>query len=299
MQDFSTHETTAPTLDVRPMSGYTGAEIVGVDLTALTPPIIAEIRAALLQWKVAFFRDQDLTPEQHIDVGRCFGEVTAAHPIAPPSEHHPEILIVDSAGVSTGFDARWHTDLTYLVNPPAASILRSVVVPPYGGDTQFLNLATAYCTLSPEVRDLVDKLHAVHGTIPPMQRGLTQDYAAKIKADDFQAVHPVVRVHPDSGERVLFVNPNFTRYICELPRKESNHILAMLYEHLMSPEFTCRFRWAPGSVAFWDNRATCHLVPIDIPDGAQRVMHRITLRGDVPVGVDGEPSHALVGTAFA
>lgn len=292
-------------LDVRPMSGHTGAEILGVDLTALTPEVVAEIRATLLRWKVVFFRDQDLTQTQHIDFGRQFGEVTPAHPTLPAQfPDYPEILLLDNGGSASLdgplIESRWHTDVTFVVNPPMASILRGVVVPPYGGDTQFTNLAVAYDTLSPEIRDMIDRLHAVHHNQLPVARGeMKPEYAQRFQSKDIRSVHPVVRVHPESGERVLFVNPNFTSHIFELSRKEGSHILAMLYEHLMSPELTCRFRWEPGSIAFWDNRATCHLVPVDIPEGMQRTMQRITLAGDTPVGVDGTPSYSLVGDSFS
>jgi taurine dioxygenase len=124
------------------------------------------------------------------------------------------------------------------------------------------------------------------------------EYAQRFQSKDIRSAHPVVRA-PETGERVIYVNPNFTSHITELSRKEGAHLLALLYEQLMSPEFTCRFRWEPGSIAFWDNRATCHLVPVDIPEGFQRTMQRITLAGDTPVGVDGELSYSLSGDAFS
>jgi alpha-ketoglutarate-dependent taurine dioxygenase len=292
-------------VDVRPLSGHTGAEILGVDLKALTPEVVAEIRATLLRWKVVFFRDQHITQAEHIGFGRRFGDVTPAHPTLPPAfPDHPEILLLDNDGSASLdgplIESRWHTDVTFVVNPPMASILRGVVVPPYGGDTQFTNLAVAYSTLSPEIRDLIDRLHAVHHNQLPIARGeMKPEYAQRFQSKDIRSVHPVVRVHPETGERVLFVNPNFTSHILELSRKEGGHVLALLYEHLMSPEFTCRFRWEPGSIAFWDNRATGHLVPVDIPEGMTRTMQRITLAGDTPVGVDGLSSYSLAGDSFS
>jgi taurine dioxygenase len=291
-------------LDIRPLSGHIGAEILGVDLADLTPEVVAEIRATLLRWKVVFFRDQDITQAQHIEFGRQFGGVTPAHPTLPAKfPDFPEILLLDNEGAASLdgplIESRWHTDVTFVLNPPMASILRGVVVPPYGGDTQFLNLVTAYETLSPEVRDFIDRLHAVHINQLPIARGeMKPEYAQMFQSTDIRSVHPVVRVHPETGERALFVNPNFTSHISELSRKESRHVLDMLYEHLTSPEFTCRFRWEPGSIAFWDNRATCHLVPVDIPEGMQRSMQRITLAGDTPVGIDGQESYSLAGGSF-
>ena len=303
-------DTTITQLDVRPMSGHTGAEILGVDLSKpLDPAVVAEIRATLLQWKVVFFRDQEITQEQHIAFGRLFGEVTPAHPTLPAMfPEHPEILLLDnqaiagaeSNGKGPSIESRWHTDVTFVPNPPMASILRGVVVPPYGGDTQWTNLVTAYETLSAPLQRLCDELHAVHHNFLPIGRGeMPTKLKEQFQSKDIRSVHPVVRVHPETGEKALFVNPNFTSHIQELSRKEGGHLLAMLYEHIASPNFTCRFRWAPGSIAFWDNRATCHLVPTDVPAGMHRSMQRITLAGDVPVGPAGETSYSLAGDSFS
>jgi taurine dioxygenase len=301
--------TISTTIDVRPLSGHTGAEIHGVDLREpLTPEVLAQIRATLLQWKVVFFRDQDLTPAQHIAFGRQFGDVTPAHPTLPAAiPEYPEILLLDNEAYEASermaggpsIESRWHTDVTFVPNPPMASILRGVVVPPYGGDTQFTNLAVAYDTLSGPLQQLCDRLHAVHHNYLPIKRGeLPVALKEQFQSRDIRSVHPVVRVHPESGEKVIFVNPNFTSHIVELTRQEGAHLLALLYEHLSSAPFTCRFHWEPNSVAFWDNRATCHLVPTDIPPGMHRSMQRITLAGDVPVGPDGKSSYALAGERF-
>ena len=298
------------------MSGHIGAEIFGVDLTSpLGTETIGEIRATLLQWKVVFFRDQHLTQQQHVDFARQFGEPTPAHPTLPAVfPEFPEILLLDnqvfakrekagggsaskSAAKSSGtpsIESRWHTDVTFLPNPPMGSILRGVTVPPYGGDTQWTNLVVAYETLSAPLQRLCDELHAVHHNELPVSRGeMSGALKKQFQSQDIRAVHPVVRVHPETGEKALFVNPNFTSHIVELSRAEGRHLLAMLYEHLSNPAYTCRFRWQPGSIAFWDNRATCHLVPTDVPPGEHRSMQRITLQGDLPVGPDGTTSHAV------
>jgi taurine dioxygenase len=294
-------------IDVRPVSGHTGAEIHGVDLTApLDGAMVAAIREALLRWKVVFFRDQFIDQAQHLAFARAFGEPTPAHPTLPAKfPDFPEILLLDNDGGKRGepgyedapnIESRWHTDVTFLPNPPMASILRGVVVPPYGGDTQWTNLVVAYERLSAPLRDLCDRLHAVHHNALPIGRGeLSSSLRTQFMSRPIRSVHPVVRVHPETGERALFVNPNFTDYVVELSRKEGAHLLALLYEQIADPEFTCRFRWEPGSIAFWDNRATAHLVPTDVPAGMHRSMQRITLAGDLPVGVDGEPSRALEG----
>jgi alpha-ketoglutarate-dependent sulfate ester dioxygenase len=310
---MTTTADTTTTIDVRPMSGYTGAEIHGVDLREpLDADVVAEIRQTLLRWKVVFFRDQDLTQEQHIAFGRQFGDVTPAHPTLPAMfPEHPEILLLDNKAIAGAeskgaskdqaptIESRWHSDVTFVANPPMGSILRGVVVPPYGGDTQFTNVAVAYQQLSEPLQRLCDELHAVHQNFVPIARGeLPGKLKEQFTSKEIRAVHPVVRVHPETGEKVLFVNPNFTSHIVELSRREGAHLLAMLYEHLSDASFTCRFRWEPGSLAFWDNRATCHLVPTDIPPGMHRSMQRITIAGDLPVGPDGEHSYALSGDAF-
>lgn len=293
------------TIDVRPMTGHIGAEIFGVDLTGpIEPAVVAELRAALLKWKVIFFRDQHVTPEQQIAFGRLFGDVTPGHPTLPTLPGHPEILPLDSREYRPigGIEIKnlWHTDVTFVRNPPMGSILRGVIVPPYGGDTTWSNLVTAYETLSAPLRDLVDGLHAVHVNQLHLERGDANKLAEMFSRTPYETVHPVVRVHPETGERALFVNPNFTRNIVELSATESDRVLGLLYEQIARPAFTVRFRWQPDSVAFWDNRSTAHLVPGDLGHlDFERVMHRITLAGDIPVGVDGRPSESSAGGAFA
>jgi taurine dioxygenase len=283
--------TVRTTIGVHPLSGYAGAEIDGVDLQApLDDATVAAIRAALLRWKVVFFRDQHLSQAQHIAFGRHFGEVTLAHPTLPAAfPDHPEILLLEhQANQEPGgvlIESRWHSDVTFVDRPPMGSILRGVELPEYGGDTQWVNTAAAYDRLSPILRDLVDRLHAVHRNMIQVQRGeLPSEIQRQFQSSDLSAVHPVVRVHPETGERALFVNPTFTDHIVELSRAEGRHLLALLYEHMTNPEYSVRFRWRPGSIAFWDNRASMHLVPTDIPPGTRRSMQRITLAGDKPVG---------------
>jgi alpha-ketoglutarate-dependent taurine dioxygenase len=292
-------------LDVRPTSGHLGAEIHGLDLARpLSDEVVAALRAALLRWKVLFFRDQHIGPAEQVAFGRRFGEVTPAHPTLPAAiPDHPEILVLDSeesqALGSTEIASLWHTDVTFVPNPPMAAILRGVEIPPYGGDTQWLNLAIAYERLSQPIKDLIDGLHAVHENRINMKRGeLASEYERRFRSQDIRSIHPLVRVHPETGERILYVNPNFTSHVVELSRQESRHLLTMLYEHMTDHEFTTRFRWQPGSLAFWDNRATAHIVPTDVPPDRRRIVHRITLAGDVPFGPDGERSRALEGSAF-
>jgi alpha-ketoglutarate-dependent sulfate ester dioxygenase len=296
-------------LDIAPTSGYTGAEISGVDLGGpLDAATVAEIRSALLRYKVIFFRDQRIGHAEQIAFARLFGKVTPAHPHEEnPPEGFPEILPIDSRRYEaqlgrkrTSYDSSWHTDVTALVNPPAASILRAHILPPYGGDTAFTNLVAAYENLPKGLRDFADTLDARHAFAARAAAGSQRD--RKIRQTALVAWHPVVRVHPETGERALFVSPGFTAGPRELrgyTPSQSDAILRLLWEEATRTEYTTRFRWAPGSVAFWDNRATSHLA---IPDaghlGHERVLYRVTLEGTAPEGVDGRSSELVSGEPF-
>jgi taurine dioxygenase len=294
------HATGSRELEVLPLSKHTGAEIRGVDLSAhLDDDTIRRIRDALLRWKVVFFREQDVSRDAHVALGARFGEVARAHPTLPARfPERPEILVIEKdpledAPGGSAIDHRWHTDVTYVDAPPAGSILRAVQVPPYGADTEWTNLAAAYATLSEPVRSMIDPLNAVHENVLHLVRGEPTPLMQAFMAKRLRALHPVVTVHPETGERVLYVNPDYTAYIVELSRRESHHVLACLNEHLSSREFTVRFRWEAGDVAFWDNRSTAHVAPNDVPEGYHRVMERITLTGTRPVGVNGQVSRSL------
>jgi len=292
--------TTPGTIEVRPMTVFTGAEIFGVDLKQ--PPsreTVAAVRAALLKWKVVFFRDQHLDHAQHVAFARALGEPTIGHVLYGHEEGFPEVYSVakrrerhshaepDPIRPWTG----WHTDLTTIVNPPAVSILRAVTVPPYGGDTQFTNLVAAYDALSPTMRRFVDGLRGIHG-----YGKVTGNALAQTNRTSFSSEHPLVRVHPETGERALYVSPAFLRSIVGLTARESQQLLELLWEHVVRPDFVCRFRWNAGDIAMWDNRATAHLAPEDVFEtDFDRQLYRVTLVGDVPVGVDGVPSRALAG----
>ncbi|MCZ6874586.1 MAG: TauD/TfdA family dioxygenase [bacterium] len=293
------------TIDVRPLSIHIGAEIDGVDLTQpLTPEEVQEIRAALLKWKVVFFRHQYLNHQQHIDFARYFGETTPAHVVFGGDEAYPEIYSVAKfRAANSGKEqpllrpwSGWHADITAAINPPFASILRGDIVPPYGGDTQWTNLATAYNALSPTLRGFLDGLRGVHSFGSPQIDSSRKEYDEFVSRNRLLSHHPLVRIHPETGERVLYVSPSFLKSVVGLTPQESLKLLELLWEHAVRPEFTVRFKWKPGSIAFWDNRATAHLAPRDIFDtDFDRQFWRVTLMGDVPVGVDGEPSESLEG----
>jgi len=294
----------ATSIDIRPLSVHAGAEIGGVDLTRPLPERQrADIRAALLRWKVVFFRDQFLDHAQHVAFARQFGELTPGHVVFGGDAAFPEIYSIAKfrtansrgPGVIRSWTG-WHTDITAAHNPPAASILRGDIVPPYGGDTQWTNLAAAYLALSETMRGIVDGLRAVHRFAPPRRDEASSEYRDRVAAQTLVSEHPLVRVHPETGERVLFVSPSFVESIVGLSPRESQALLELLWEHAVLAEFTVRFRWEPGSVAFWDNRATAHLAPRDIYDtDFDRQFWRVTINGDVPVGPDGRPSVALEG----
>jgi alpha-ketoglutarate-dependent taurine dioxygenase len=301
-------------IDVQPLSGWTGAEVRGVDLSQeLSDTTVTEIRDALVRWKVVFFRNQRLDHAAQIRFGRRFGEVTPGHPyegdVAP--EGFPEIHTVSPEAYTRRYGKNyseqlgsngpgWHADVTPLVNPPWASILRAEVVPPFGGDTQFANVAAAYQGLSPSVRQFIDGLRAEHRFGHARQAAQSQERIGEwVRTNPLATIHPVVRVHPETDEKVIYVNPGFTTHIVGLSPRESRHVLDLLFEQVGRPEYTVRWKWEPGSVAFWDNRAALHLAPRDFQhlDG-NRILHRITLTGDVPVGPDGTPSESIEGEPF-
>lgn len=304
-------QSTNPAADhvvVEPMTVNIGAEIFGVDLTRpLTAAEAASIRQALLDWKVIFFRDQILNHRQHIDFARNFGEVTPAHAVFDSSSEFPEIYPVTKQ--RTAFAARpsatrawtdWHTDVTATVNPPFGSILRGVVVPPYGGDTHFANMAAAFQALSPSLQQYFSTLRAVHRFKRAGDDDQAGDYNEMIDRNPVVAEHPLVTVHPETGEACLYTSQEFTSHIIGLHRRESDMLLEFLWEHAIRAEFCVRFRWREGSIAFWDNRATQHQAIRDVYDSDfDREFYRVTLNGAIPVGVDGEPSRHISGEWMA
>ena len=302
---------------ITPLAAQIGAEVSGIDISRpLSPEAHRLIDEALLQWKVVFFRDQSLDHAQQIAFGRQFGELTYAHPHDDtPPDGFPEIYTVDPRrfnqqyGISDeeakrlrkySYTNGWHTDVTPAVNPPAGSILRADIVPAFGGDTTFTNLVAAYDALSDPVKGLVDQLWAEHFYGAGGSRlSKSGSWSSKIEQNRLVAHHPVVRVHPRTGEKALFVNPVFTDHIVDVSPLESRWILDYLFAHLSRPEFTVRFKWEPGSVAFWDNRATAHLGPQDLGHlDVERVLHRVTLIGETPVGPDGRESQLIEGVPF-
>lgn len=292
------------TIDVRPLSIHIGAEISGVDLSQpLDAAQVAEVWAALLQWKVVFFKGQQLDHRSHVAVARQFGTPTPGHVVFGGDEEHPEIYSIAKHRTANAGGppllrpwTGWHTDITAAINPPGQSILRSDVVPPYGGDTQWTNLAVAYSQLSAPLRNFLDTLRCVHKFGGLTGGRASDDRRRSIESQSLISEHPLVRVHPETNERVLYVSPAFVTSIVDLSPRESQGLLELLWEHAVRPDFTVRFAWEPGCVAFWDNRATAHLAPRDIFEtDFDRQFWRVTLMGEVPVGVDGRSSSAIEG----
>lgn len=285
MQAGNTKETSS-SLDIRPVAGALGAEIHGVDLSqSLSDSTIAEIRQALLDHLVIFFRDQEITPEQHLIFAKHFGD-TVEYPLVKGIEGFPEIMgVVKLEHETLNFGGLWHSDTTYLEEPPLGSILVAKELPPYGGDTEFANMYLAYETLSDGMKELLAPLRGVSvsnlAKVEKTRQARIDEGGKVVPETVLTATHPVIRTHPETGRKSLFVNGAHTARFEGFSDEESAPLLKFLYEHQTRAEFTCRFRWEAGSIAFWDNRATQHN-PINDYHGFKRVMHRITLAGDKP-----------------
>lgn len=253
-------------LSVKRLSGSLGAEICGVSLQHVHAEGAAVIRELLLEHQVLFFPGQKLTPDEHIAFGRLFGELES-HPNLGFAAERPEFFELHAAGGAGAIADEWHSDLTCQDQPSVMAILHMVTAPDVGGDTLWSNTYKAYEELSAPMRDLCEGLSALHDADPHGR-------------SDKMAIHPVVRLHPETGRKVLFVNEHFTRRIVELSHEESSYLLSFLTRWVTSPRFTVRYRWTQGTVAMWDNRCTQHCVLNDF--AGERVIQRVTVMGDRP-----------------
>ncbi len=271
----------AATLKVEPLTATIGAEVGGVDLADdLADDVVEELRAALLEWKVLFFRDQHhLDRDRHVAFGRRFGELEI-HPITPKDQEHPEVFVIPAGGTFRAPD-NWHSDVTWRPAPSLGSILRAVELPPLGGDTLWADMGRAYDLLDDETKELIDDKKATHDYASAFGRGQPAEVQERMRAEHPTVEHPVVRTHPETGQKAVYVNVAFTRSIVGWDEAESRRLLRRLYATSTIPDVQCRFRWRPGSVAFWDNRATQHIVSNDFLP-AKRVMERVTMVGDKP-----------------
>lgn len=301
-------------ITVDPVTPTIGAEISGVDLRRpIDAETAADIQQALHDWRVVFFRDQDISNDQLKAFGRAFGPLTPAHPISEGLEDHPEIWERSVAeyrarrarnetappGREPPRDYKgWHIDITFVANPNRYSILHGVEIPPYGGDTLFANLIAAYEGLSAPIRSLIDGLQAVHRTSAYDSAG-TKPRRDGRSTGPFVSLHPLVRVHPETGEKLLFLNPGTISHIVGLKEPESKALLDLLFYEATRPEYQVRFHWQPKSLVVWDNQAVAHAGPIDYAQfDLPRSVRRITVAGDLTRGPDGFVSQPLEGELF-
>ena len=273
-------------LGVQRIAGALGAEISGVDLREpIDDALMSRIRAIWLEHLVIFFRDQTLTTGQFLAFARRIGQVIE-YPFVKGLPDFPEVIpVVKLEHERVNFGGLWHSDTTYLETPPMASMLIAQEVPPFGGDTLFANMYAAYEALSPGMQAMLQPLKGVSSSAKADASRTRED---RIKTDgraeartDYVAEHPVVRTHPETGRKALYVNVGHTIRFQDMTEEESAPLLQFLFQHQVRPEFTCRFSWRTGSIALWDNRCTQHN-PVNDYHGHRRVMHRVTLAGDRP-----------------
>ena len=278
--------------DVSPLAGACGAEVSGVDLARdLDDGVVAEIRRAFLDHLILVFRDQDLTPEAHVALARRFGTLER-HPMVRSVDGHPEIIAVSKLEDETAnFGGMWHYDLTFQAAPAIGSMLYALELPAFGGDTLFANQYLAYETLSDGLKETLDRLDSVHSNRTWAPREAYGGHRSiKLYQDDWQeleATHPAVTVHHETGRKTLFVNPNSSLRFAGWSEEESRPLLAYLAGHATRPELTCRVRWRPGTLVFWDNRCAMHYAINDY-HGRRRILHRVSIGGERP------PSRTIV-----
>jgi taurine dioxygenase len=273
-------------MEIRKVAGALGAEISGIDLRQpLDASQTAAVRQILLDNQVIFLRDQDLTPQQFLNFAQAMG-TPIEYPFVKGLEGFPQIIEVKKLEHErSNFGGVWHSDTTYLEEPPMGSMLLSREIPPYGGDTLFANQYLAYEELSDTMKKLLEGLVGISTSAKADVSRTRED---RIKSDGKQdapknyiAEHPIVRTHPETGRKALYLNVAHTAGIKGMTEQESNGLLSFLFEHQVKPEFTCRFAWSPNAIAFWDNRCAMHN-PVNDYHGFRRVMQRITLKGDRP-----------------
>lgn len=273
-------------LEIKRIAGALGAEIHGIDLATLpSDVIVAEIRAALLEHLVIFFRDQHLSVAQFLAFARALGK-PIDYPLIKGLPDYPDVIEVTKLEhEKANFGGIWHSDTTYLERPPMGSMLLAREIPPAGGDTLFANQYLAYETLSTGLRRMLDGVVAVNSSAKADATKTREDRVNKDGREDarkeYLAEHPAVRTHPETGRKALYVNVAHTVRFKDMTDDESAPLLDYLFRHQTRPEFTCRFQWQVGSLAFWDNRCTQHN-PVNDYHGYRRVMHRITLAGEKP-----------------
>jgi taurine dioxygenase len=266
-------------ITLKHLSPTIGTEVLGIDLREpLSTEMFSFLHAVFLDRKVIFFRDQFLTPEQHLDFGRRWGELEVI-PFLKHDETYPELFTI-RRGAERAYENAWHSDVSWRAEPSLGSILRALKVPEVGGDTLWCDMTAAYDALSPSMKSMLEGLNAVH-SIEALSRYVDREtIEANLKLFPPQE-HPVVRTHPETGKKLIYVNVAHTRRIKGLSPQESQWLLGQLYRYADIPEFQCRFRWEAGSIAFWDNRSTQHYASADYHP-QERFMDRVTVKGDRP-----------------
>jgi taurine dioxygenase len=272
-------------LEITPLAGAIGAEIAGIDLARATDDQIAEIRRIWLDHNVVFFRNQPLPPAEFLAFARRIGQ-PVEYPFIKGIDGFPEIIpVLKLPHERVNFGGVWHSDTTYLEQPPMATLLVAREVPPQGGDTLFANMYQAYETLSDGMKRLLEGLHFISSSakadVSRTREDRIKDGARTDAKQVYEATHPVVRTHPETGRKALYLNIAHALRFADMTVEESAPLIDYLCQHAIRPEFTCRFRWTPGAIALWDNRCTLHN-PINDYHGHKRSMHRITLAGDRP-----------------
>jgi taurine dioxygenase len=272
-------------LEILPITPTIGAEIRGLDLARpLGAATVGHLRAALLDWKVLYFRDQDINTEQHLAFARNFGDLEV-HPFAPHKPDYPEVLAITHDKDSRGRENTWHSDVTWREKPSLGSILRAVEVPPVGGDTLFADMYAAYEGLSDAIKTQIEGRVAVHDfahfRVAMRKKGKSEAEIEAFNRAYPMVEHPVVRTHPETGRKAIYVNAAFTQHIVGMDKDASDALLKHLYAQAATPEYQCRFRWEAGSIAFWDNRASQHYAASDYWPAVRR-MERVTVIGDRP-----------------
>lgn len=273
-------------LKVRPLSGSVGAEIHGLDLlNEKSPELIQELRDLWLEYGVIFLRDQPLGPKDFQSFAEQFGEIIE-YPFVKGLADHPKIIpVLKMPHERNNFGGIWHTDTAYLQEPPMATMLIARETPPKGGDTLFASGYAAYDALSPGLQEVLSHLKAANSSakaeVTKTREDRIADSATEKARESLIGEHPVIRTHPETGRKSLYVNPAHTTHFLGWTEEESAPLLNYLFAHQVKPEFTCRFSWQPNSIAFWDNRCVLHN-PINDYHGYKRLLHRVTLKGDRP-----------------
>jgi|TARA_B100000315_G_scaffold2639_1_gene2515 taurine dioxygenase len=276
-------------MDVRLLSGALGAEIDGIDLKDSSQKNFKVVNNLLLEHKVLFFRNQNITQEEQIALAKNFGSLET-HAYVKGTDKHPEIVrIIKGPNEKNQWGENWHSDVSYNVKPTKTVILKSIKIPPIGGDTCFSNMELAWETLDIKIKEKIQNRKAVHSSLGAAF--FIDNYKYMVSNgprnyDEYSNIHPIVRVHPETGKKILFVNWTYTRKIVGLDKKESDEILSKIFEHQARLDLTCRFKWTENTVAIWDNRSVIHFAIADFYPGRglgyERIMDRIAIEGDRP-----------------